>query len=123
MSEEILKMIEGVDPTDTDTMDEIDARTYIYINDIIILECFDYEWRNFIGKGEYTRSIDAQEAIDVNIDRFLLKKYSTGWICAIWTDMESDPHEAECLPTEALARLHCKLQVVACERNKGGKDE
>lgn len=49
---DILKMIETVDPTDTATLDEIDARVWCYLNSVTLKKPSKNMWKNF--EDDYT---------------------------------------------------------------------
>lgn len=68
---ELLKLIENVDPTDTDALDEIDARVCCYYDQSFTLETYN-NGKNFAIRDkygwsgapiEYTRSRDASKRI------------------------------------------------------------
>ena len=132
MSKELLELIENVDPEDSDVLDEIDARTHVYIG---FYWHGDLEpWENGAGhwgfmKGcccksdrqfaqdflKYTRSRDALKAIRPE-----------GWFfdtCtdAAGTECYSDKGDVNLtndisLPTEELAELHAIIQAISYER-------
>ncbi len=138
MSKEILELIERVLPDDTAAMDEIDARVWCFVKELAFEE-IESNWCWFILDGirskrpmdymaKYTRSLDAQEAIDTNgwffdISNILpypwkdntvitrCRAYKWGPFCISPKSFRSD------LSIEVLARLHAKIQIVDYERN------
>lgn len=139
-AQEILKLIEEVDPADTAKLDEIDARTYCFVNG------GDYE-RHFRGQffglcskmwGNhnvetstplYTRSRDALKAIRpegwaVQIQSFdYLDNPQKHWNAILGKSICHDGHVdggslSPDLPTEELAELHAIIQAIDYERKR-----
>jgi len=132
-TQKILDRIENVDPADTKTMDEIDARVWCW-NKKLELDSIKCMKVFFLQDGEiclkdvenipkYTRSIDAQER-DLALD---------GWnwygSSQYFSDTDRNVNtfvyhkgDVEChspdLPKEPLARLHVRVQAIDYERNK-----
>ena len=108
----ILKMIEEVDPADTDKLDEIDVLVYEYISDIGYRPSTSFP---------YTRSRDALKAIRpegwyIKLDIFSVPG-KPKWTCECFNLTEG----AGCflspvLPTEELAELHAIIQAIEWER-------
>ena len=136
---EILKMIEEVDKEDTDKLDEIDARVHEYLGyywhgdgDISEHKIMAGHWgyekmvRTYRGcfvcdcrtdrdfapdPKEYTRSLDAQEAIDLSEEwEYSICSDSTRGFNCNYGDRYSP-----WLDTEPLVRLHAKLQAYIWE--------
>ena len=127
-AKKILKLIETVDPTDTDTLDEIDALVLSFLEGVKPVgfnkerTMYEYDW----GQGvnwffasripKYTRSRDALKSIRprgwyLNI----LNKGSDGCSCSMY---RYDYTPVLTLPTEELAELHAIIQAIQWERTK-----
>lgn len=144
--EQILKMIEQVDPIDTAKLDEIDARVFGYVNSLDLsksvtitpysedaepYERTNFEWAKK-NAPSYTRSRDALKAIRPK-----------GWVWEMATDLLDRERPARAhatlyadlktkktlkkivnargpigFPTEELAELHAIIQAIAYERNQ-----
>jgi hypothetical protein len=112
MHEQILKMIEAVDPSDTAKMDEIDAMVFRYVTK---------DNRSWVGlpKPKYTRSRDALKAI--RPEGF----YFNGGFVGKYAEYEADNFSIPRIKfnsgdklTEELAELHAIIQAVAFERKE-----
>ena len=143
--EEILKMIEEVDPSDTAKLNEIDARVWCFINQkkyygqmqkasLVDRKCFAYgndagptHWcvvgeraLNVWFADLYTRSRDALKAIRpegyaVKVESSLFKNECFAWLLS--EDMNT-VFRAINMPTEELAELSTILQAINYERTK-----
>lgn len=136
--DKILKMIEEVDPEDSEKLDEIDARVWCYLDGCVFAgvkhdriyaihpktQCED-EIFNGVCTLRYTRSRDVLKAIRPE-----------GWLVSVTPDIEYDwsgfkgwdasiQSERKCfqvvpdvdaLPTEELAELHAIIQAIEYER-------
>ncbi len=130
--EEILKMIEAVDPSDTAKLDEIDARVYVYVwGTSTSCEFGVCHWLIGSGAGdlfaadEFTRSRDALKTI----------RPAGWWIetsnspyCKIEKPPERSPWKstvfyAPQVATEELAELHAIIQAIAYERQPTTQSE
>jgi len=145
-ADKILEMIESVKPDDSDTLDEIDALSHLYISKDVV----DCGKQIFIDRGLWavrkTKLLDCQmfrkkgswfEVSDLFIcgdfikytrSRDALKAIRPeGWVGWIW----SCHAENSCklnngvkftnspgLPTEELAELHAIIQAIEWERNQ-----
>ena len=138
-AQEILKMIEEVDPADTAKLDEIDARAWAYLNligdfTITFSGCSVYYRHNGWNKeartilhhsfehDQYTRSRDALKAIRPegwNLEIEVWGKPQAR--CTIWKRPFCDTgiRFSRWLPTEELAELHAIIQAIEHERTKG----
>lgn len=124
-AQEILKLIETVDPTDSAKLDEIDILVYEYLEPVNS----GYPYRIALSLGvpsglpKYTRSRDALKAIRPE-----------GWSSygAVHKEMSSFVYykgvgyeriETDCydLPTEELAELHAIIQATEFERTQKGE--
>lgn len=124
MSNEILKLIENVDPSDTDALDEIDllVEDYVYIP-MGVCPAIKWPWKkNPKPEIKYTRSRDALKAIrpewkfsmshspPVELYHCILQRNMGGpselidWARSRW------------LPTEELAELHATIQAIQSTR-------
>ena len=126
MSEEILKLIEAVDPSDTPKLDEIDCAVWFIITHGSLPETPIPVLRNFKespwGLDKYTRSRDALKSIrpegwsfqgarqadDGTFWAELRKGYQTSYEVA---------KVSKC-KTEELAELHVIIQAIQWERNQ-----
>lgn len=141
--EKILKMIEEVDPNDTATLDEIDARVFCYLhkhnfaglwNNIVYIR--DTETQCELNAGilgiRYTRSRDALKAIrpsgwlplgcgNNSYGYSAIGCVSGGFVFSIY---KPDPYnqngffKSPYLPTEELSELHAIIQAIAHERGE-----
>ena len=122
-AEKILKMIEEVDPEDSDTLDEIDARFWCWKHDLELLPNLDNHgfyffmpesestgWKELI---KYTRSRDALKAerpedwtYSSHQNRKGFEYPKPGWVVSLGSVCRSP-----ILPTEYLAELHAIVQA------------
>lgn len=120
-AETILKLIEEVDPKDSDKLDEIDARVWAIAHGI------SYEEENRLreyGKlagqpPKYTRSRDALKSIrPEGWEWDIYFHYGTPYVT--FTKMWPDPINIKTpdLPTEELAELHAIIQAIEYERGR-----
>lgn len=136
MSEEILKLIETVDPEDSAAMDEIDARVWCWIEGLQFVSYgrFDF-WARGHGRQwdkritfngnqtvylteKYTRSRDALKAIRPEGLYFDLSSDEKGVICKFDTGALAEYTFSSLeLPTEELAELHAIIQAIQWERD------
>jgi hypothetical protein len=129
----ILKMIQTVDPTNTAKLDEIDARTWCFIERIPYEPCGTIEYtrrifrdenENLIGPApSYTRSRDALKAIRPEGWWFECCKICDGTYMAelhddrgCIDDDEGITVKAWYLKNEELAELHAIIQAIEYER-------
>ena len=133
---QILELIENVDPSDTETLDEIDVLTFCFLNNETLKEWrpedfefdvnehnFTHIYGNFEFKDEcqqYTRSLDASKAIQP--DGWMLRTYQekfTKYYCHLIKYFDSGKilFDADGMPTEELARLHAIIQAIQWERD------
>ena len=136
-AQDILKMIEEVDPSDTAKLDEIDARVWCWIEGIRYIAHESWGDGNkrlavFGEKGywidRYTRSRDALKAIRPEGWNFNVYFGCKGWEqpkfywCASAGKREVNKYEnvvyTDNLPTEELAELHSIIQTIKHERTK-----
>jgi len=114
MSETILKLIENVDPGDTNTLDKIDALTFVYTR----------QNESAVTHPQYTRSRDALKAIRPGGWWFDMEVTIIGkeWVysCGLPNFIDTDSLvESKPLPTEELAELHAIIQAIEYERGFG----
>lgn len=110
-AQEILKLIEAVDPSDTAKLDEIDARVACLLQDHV----YGSEAARFLLKAfpQYTRSRDALKAIRPEGWAILIVQFENLFVC----DMTHAKHfVGKKLPTEELAELHAIIQAIEYER-------
>lgn len=136
-AKKILELIESVRPDDVETLDEIDARVWCYLNSYLFLSfemvtvgdrgenkelSFDFETQR--GDEESylkryikspTRSRDALKAIRPDGVVPVVSYYPEGFegYC-----VGSKGHSPR-LPTEELAELHAVIQAIEWERSRG----
>lgn len=133
MITELLKMIEEVDPLDTEKLDEIDVRVWCCLTSPpASLENF-MEWRKKdkettisdilynSPERKYTRSRDALKAIrpdgwQVSITGPYRNENGSYAMLNIWEIGEEIQIDTPTLPTEELAELHAILQAINYER-------
>jgi hypothetical protein len=131
-TQEILRMIEDVQPEDIAKLDEIDARVecflfsakHEYVNhkdDLLMYKhCTTGKIEPFFVRGKYTRSRDALQRIRLDGWKFEIGHSTDGldWMCEmehlIQDKLIFSPH----LPTEELAELHCIIQAIEYERGE-----
>lgn len=139
-SEIIKHMIETVrSPDDTDTLDEIDARVWlfyrgrkelIYQHKPLKKRCWDFKYNTLEGvrfesvdKIEYTRSRDALKAIRPGDVKFNMQDCSelwheySGFRCTAIRGVDDYEYYARELPTEELAELHAIIQAIEWKRS------
>ena len=143
-AETILKMIEEVDPADSETLDEIDARVWCWKDGRFfefieqtpdLGKIFHYKhdekhrggsFGNLSGLPKYTRSRDALKSIRPESYEFVSIVTQEGACCEIWFDnrtnvrgpKEGEELESPLLPTEELAELHAIIQSIQYEREE-----
>ena len=129
--EEILRVIESVDPSDTAKLDEIDARVDSYISkrpfnaydsETGLYETIDGQEACEWAPANYTRSRDALKAIRpegwiINVHNDY--RGSRGATCK---DDNSKDFKSEVLPTEELAELHAIIQAINHERKESDNE-
>lgn len=136
-AQKILELIENVEPSDTDTMDEIDARVECFVNPNntnphkVETSSFWYiiNWadQRVTPPFEYTRSRDALKAIRPEGAYVFQSPYSDKkWACFsnYWSreeDMDFMDFSSPKLPTEELAELHAIIQAIEFERTLQNK--
>ncbi|MGD0776074.1 MAG: hypothetical protein ABSC05_24935 [Candidatus Solibacter sp.] len=104
----ILKMIETVDPSDTEEMDKIDLAVVDYV---------DGQWHG----RQFTRSRDALKEIRPKGWNFAMLPLSDfTFLCQAshGDPNRTDGPESDHLRTEELAELHAIIQAVAYERKQ-----
>lgn len=133
MSNELLKMIETVDPNDIVKLDEIDARVQLYAaciksvrEGIKDMDKWIYTRKKYQDCPQYTRSRDALKSIrpegwgiqiiQEHFQDWATKKITRPWFCTI------RKHDVVAfgqfsLPTEELAELHAIIQAITYERS------
>lgn len=118
-AQDILKMIEEVDPSDTAKLNEIDFAVWQFLgndkNAKSPIECgFDF------GGIKYTRSRDALKSIRPEGWIYDCEWYSKNRFTARFYKLDSDEiqEESPVLPTEELAELHSIIQAIDFERTK-----
>ena len=127
-AQEILSLIENVDPADTAKLDEIDFR----VNHYIVAHRIGYEkpycdaWKQARIRNadcpQYTRSRDALKAIRPEGWNLEIKVWGKSQArCTIWKRPFCDTgiRFSRWLPTEELAELHCIIKAIEHERTKG----
>lgn len=134
-AQKILDLIESVDPKDTDTLDEIDARTREFVTGQEYISQFVSEhgtrWYTHMEEGEevsdfvsdkYTRSRDALKAI--RPEGWIFHHSLAGESGHIYagfkrgTNLQVISAADNRLPTEELAELHAIIQATEYERSK-----
>lgn len=143
-AQELLKMIETVDPNDTAKLDEIDARFWCWINGHNFLYRGKEKWpsmQDFIGSNRdnfyvrhganekqsgfdyvptYTRSRDQLKQIRPDGWKFLmcLKPIERQWQCSMYDPQHDGIYsQSPMLHTEELAELHAIIQAIEYERS------
>lgn len=124
-------MIEEVDPSDTATLDEIDARfwcyrtnagRYIGINSISRFITVDYGMGHeitLVGCPHYTRSFDCTYAKVPDGYEILINQFDDGFTVDFSNeDYLITDNEHVKLPTVFLALLHSVIQLIAFERGE-----
>jgi len=127
----VLVMIENVNPDDTATLDEIDARAWCLVNGTKITRCFDGIWFHDGIQGreascgmldpesmygdlpQYTRSRDALKGIRLDGWYLTIEQFcDTGFVCEMADLRDNKPlveFNSEGI-TETLAELHAIIQ-------------
>lgn len=125
---ELLKLIEQVDPNDTEALDEIDARVHDYLLDIHLKNLEKKNIRRNIAKAvmdmsgagkrytKYTRSRDALKAIRPEGWLSGFCQYITGYKYIIEDEESGLVIRSREFPTEELAELHVIIQAIQFER-------
>jgi len=122
-------MIEGVDPSDTDTMDELDRKVVYFLGGRIELKHYGNSFKvleETFGSGifnpvrKYTRSRDALKAIRPDGYMFYIDNFDpelTWFQCSGWCkEIKYETISTPSLPTEELAELHAIIQAIEYER-------
>jgi len=125
IAQEILKLIEEVDPADTEMLDSIDARVSVFINEWSDYKSHILDYKrtkisdpNYWGDNykEFTRSRDALKAI-----RPEGWEYACSYTAGKWVELWKADNAWRCvandLPTEELAELHAIISAIDYERN------
>ena len=143
-AQEILTLIENVDPADGAKLDEIDARVWCWLDGVTFIGM--YEPRSFphlpeftkevksgaqynealYGDMKYTRSLDAQAEAFPLPDWLPIITHNGQAFESELFHSEGEPFGDECIlikkvalhETEALARLHTRVQATAHERGE-----
>lgn len=105
-AQEILKMIEEVDPSDETKMDEIDLSVAKYLK------------QHKIWIGIVTRSRDALKAIRPDGWFGMIRFFGEYSVCNINHVHPFGNADSQHLPTEELAELHAIIQAIEYERSK-----
>jgi hypothetical protein len=110
---ELLKLIENVDHTDSDALDEIDYRVFKFIHGRAVPN----------RAARYTRSRDALKAIRPDGWFFQAGILGRGYECFAYRlkELDQDFFETTYLPTEELAELHAIIQAIEYERSNKNK--
>lgn len=142
---QILKMIEAVDPSDTETMDEINARVWCWLNGFVFMQfqgisrfyynalneeektAFKQITHNIDDTPKYTRSRDALKCIRPDgwgICHSPQGKFNTHIIvyCYQIGQKGYNTKGGLVLPTEELAELHAIIQAIAYERKVNNEE-
>ena len=126
-SDEILKMIETVDPSDEEVLDEIDARVWCFLNnkkykshESGYVKFMVINGNTYFDVKEYTRSRDALKAIRPEGWKFEIYCWGNGNRISFFRKKEDRyiNFYTETLPTEELAELHAIIQAIAYERQQ-----
>jgi hypothetical protein len=133
-AQELLRLIEAVDPRDTAKLDEIDARVDLYL-DAPEMEFCGLSVRGiyyrYKGKDQYERSVDLNSVAKVTRSRDALKAirpdgYEWGKTATQYhaTKKLNDRHQLHIIgngATEELAELHAIIQAIDHDHNNGEK--
>lgn len=140
--DEILKMIEEVDPNNAAKLDEIDARVLCYLHNEEFLSFEPWGWSDDLNNIDHTafvRAKSGKEFVFTDLRRHFLYTRSRDALKAIRPegyqfDIEGIQHkyvatickspcpsseyifDSEELPTEELAELHAIIQAINYER-------
>ena len=130
-AETILKMIETVDPSDTDTLTKIDAMVLLYVkpeetplNYYIGQKEQDPEGKaiahmcHFKDRPKFTRSRDALKAIRPKGWFGSIRIYTKESVCNFVKHEPFGVADSPHLPTEELAELHAIISAIAYERTQ-----
>lgn len=135
----ILEMIESVDPNDTETLDEIDARVVVWLEPALEyigvrrepdsdmfgepVEHHAYkqkDGREFLiypdEQKQYTRSRDALKSIRPEGWQIVISNYATGFWTVVLSNDGLNISAPSYLKTEELAELHAIIQAIEWER-------
>lgn len=134
-AEEILRLIETVDPSDAAKLDEIDARVWCYLHDVNFLsigktdwgstrfqfscKCHDEKQEELLLSSYYvTRSRDALKTIRPEGWFFFITNFDRehSWFQADGHKETWDEISTPVCKTEELAELHAIIQAIAHER-------
>lgn len=133
-AQEILKLIEEVDPADSAKMDEIDARVWCFIKSEKLVSFRRYIDANFpdlvpldlFVNGTvcplYTRSRNSLKEIrPKGLTMFYVGTISSAghWIASMENINKGFDIRPRSLPTEELAELHAIIQSIEYERSHG----
>lgn len=117
-AQEILRLIETVDPADFAKLDEIDLQVHLYI-DTKKPTSAGASAQGFFGPPEYTRSRDALKAIRPEGWYFGVR-HAPLYLAEINFDCKASSKQKHIygptLPTEELAELHAIIQAIEFER-------
>lgn len=118
-AQEILNLIETVDPSDTAKLDEIDRAVRLYIDPA--QDAYEKEFLYDLKK--YTRSRDALKSIRPGEWTFQIQNASYGFDVFYYPPMFGlvegpSPMRSFALPTEELAELHAIIQAIEYEMNQ-----
>jgi hypothetical protein len=147
--EEILRMIEGVDPSDEAALNLIDAHVYVFLNlhkgfrvsyskgTNISITYRHESWKpedhsvlkHMFDYYQYTRSRDTLKSIRPNqgASYFQVKNGDNwdNWFCTIrwWSSAnKAAGFNSPYLPTEELAELHAIIQAINHERKESDNE-
>lgn len=116
----ILRLIEAVDPEDSEKLDEIDALVFGLEREIDKVAIAIEVPRDSIPS--YTRSRDALKAI--RPEGFIEIDVTNGARCGLNLRAANyEAFESPKLPTEELAELHAIIQAIEFERESDKQDE
>jgi hypothetical protein len=126
---ELLNLIENVDPSDKGAMDEIDARVWCWLNGykfaaakhdrIFVIDEYQCEIEKLNGLCtlKYTRSRDALKSIRPD-GWWPIKLFKDGHVFRFELTDGSRIASSAWLETEELAELHAIIQAISFEREK-----
>ena len=130
--QELLTLIENVDPTDSAALDEIDARVMAYVlNKAVVKHVFEDDAFCYSIKGhtgvihKYTRDRNALKEIRPEEWMPTILGGWTGadcthvWFCKMYSGGAGSLKSPD-LPTEELAELHTIIQAITYEREQAG---
>lgn len=128
-AETILRLIETVDPQDTEKLDEIDARVWVYLvnGDFLGFDSrgnIEYTRIEDDGKPipfcaeQYTRSRDALKAMGPS--GYAVETLDSVFVnecrCKLLSEDMDTQFERTHMPTIELAELHARIQAIQFER-------